>query len=73
MHGKFLQLWTKTRRHELKVQTTTWNCLHSLPQQSVWSLRSMTQPQINKHLQICQEEEVGPVKKAPGFAGAFPI
>ena len=26
----------------------------------------MTQPQINKHLQICQEEEVGPVKKAPG-------
>ena len=40
----------------MREQAPKWNSLHSLPQQSVWSLRSMTKPLIKKHLQSRRSE-----------------
>ena len=48
-------LSTRIKRGELREQAPTWNILHSLPQQSVWSLRSMTKPLIKKHFQSRRE------------------
>ena len=40
--SNYKQESTADTRDELKKQEPKWNSLHSLPQQSVWSLRSLT-------------------------------
>ena len=70
-----LQLFTWPSQDELKKQEPKWNSLHSLPQQSVWPLRSLTKYHSKDHHSKCScgRMEVGPEAIAPGFAGAFPI
>ena len=58
----------------IKKQEPKWNSLHSLPQHSVWPLRSMTEPLINQHCKVIESEwKLDRGKMAPVFAGAFPI